>query len=130
MMSRQRRQWRAVTNNGSFKVSTAHLLKACLTLFGTFPGLNAQRQCEISSQFQVIWRKARFKKNYTTTASSVYIHILVRGRRGYREITQIEIVPKELKLTGKRITYFITIVVSFIVKVISTLRGNVTECSR
>lgn len=64
------------------------------------------------------------------TASSVYTRILVRGRRGYQEITQIEIIPKELKLTGKRITYFITIVVSFIVKLISTLRGNVTESTR
>ena len=58
------------------------------------------------------------------TASSV------RGRRGYQENTQIEIIPKELKLNGKRITYFITIIVSFIVKLISTLRGNVTECTR
>ena len=64
------------------------------------------------------------------TASSVYTRILVRERREYQEITQIEIIPKELKLTGKRITYFITIVVSFIVKLISTLRGNVTECIR
>ena len=64
------------------------------------------------------------------TASSVYTRILLRERRGYQEITQIEIIPKELKLTGKRITYFITIVVSFIVKLISTLRGNVTECTR
>ena len=64
------------------------------------------------------------------TASSVYTRILVRGRRGYQEISQIEIIPKELKLTGKRITYFIRIVVSFIVKLIGTLRGNVTECTR
>lgn len=64
------------------------------------------------------------------TASSVYTRILVRGRRGYQEISQIEIIPKELKLIGKRITYFITIVVSFIVKLIGTLRGNVTECTR
>lgn len=64
------------------------------------------------------------------TASSVYTRILVQGRRGYQEISQIEIIPKELKLTGKRITYFITIVVSFIVKLIGTLRGNVTECTR
>ena len=64
------------------------------------------------------------------TASSVYTRILVRGRRGYQEISQIEIIPKELKLTGKRITYFITIVVSFIVKLIGTLRGNLTESTR
>lgn len=64
------------------------------------------------------------------TACSMYTRILLRERRGYQEITQIEIIPKELKLTGKRITYFITIVVSFIVKLISTLRGNVTECTR
>ena len=64
------------------------------------------------------------------TASSVYTRILVRERREYQEITQIEIIPKELKLTGKRITYFITIVVSFIVKLISTLRGNVTKSTR
>lgn len=64
------------------------------------------------------------------TACSMYTRILLRERRGYQEIAQIEIIPKELKLTGKRITYFITIVVSFIVKLISTLRGNVTECTR
>ena len=64
------------------------------------------------------------------TACSMYTRILLRERRGYQEITQIEIIPKELKLTGKRITYFITIIVSFIVKLISTLRGNVTECTR
>ena len=64
------------------------------------------------------------------TACSMYTRILLRERREYQEITQIEIIPKELKLTGKRITYFITIVVSFIVKLISTLRGNVTECTR
>ena len=64
------------------------------------------------------------------TACSMYTRILLRERREYQEITQIEIIPKELKLTGKRITYFITIVVSFIVKLISTLRGNLTESTR
>lgn len=74
--------------------------------------------------------KPVLKKNDSMTACSMYTRILLRERRGYQEITQIEIIPKELKLTGKRITYFITIVVSFIVKLISTLRGNVTECTR
>ena len=64
------------------------------------------------------------------TACSMYTRILLRERREYQEITQIEIIPKELKLTGKGITYFITIVVSFIVKLISTLRGNLTESTR